>query len=81
MPFGIALTLWILFKKIKEKDLEYYLSIAIVWLVVAVTFDYVFLVKLLHPVDYYKLDVIIYYGLTFLLPLAVWFVKSSKTSK
>ena len=78
MPFGIALALWILFKKIKEKDLEYYLSIAIVWLVIAVTFDYVFLVKLLHPADYYRLDVFIYYGLTFLLPLLVWFKKSIK---
>lgn len=78
MPFGIALTLWVLFKKIKSKSFEYFLSIAIIWLVLAVALDYIFIIKLLNPEDYYKFDVFIYYGLTFLLPLLAWHKKTGK---
>lgn len=36
---------------------------------IAIIFDYFFLVKLLKPADgYYKLDVYLYYALTFILP-------------
>jgi len=39
---------------------------------IAVIFDYLFLVKMFKPTDgYYKLDVYLYYILTFLLPLIV----------
>lgn len=69
MPFGVVFTVWVLLKKIQTKS---YLTMAIVWTVMAVVLDYLFIVKLLNPADgYYKLDVFIYYGLTFLLPLVV----------
>lgn len=69
MPFGIIFTVWVLLKKVKPKS---YLTLAIVWTIMAVVLDYLFIVKLLNPADgYYKLDVFIYYGLTFLLPLVV----------
>lgn len=69
MPFGILITLWVLFKKIKTTN---YLFLSIVWTLIAIVFDYVFIVKLLKPTDgYYKLDVFIYYTLTFILPLIV----------
>ena len=41
-------------------------------MLIAVICDYFFLVKAFNPADgYYKLDVYLYYGLTFILPLAV----------
>jgi hypothetical protein len=79
MPFGIAITLFVLFKKIKSTSLNYYFLIAAAWTAIAVLFDYIFLVKLFHPADgYYKLDVYIYYALTFLLPLSMGYYKSKK---
>ncbi len=81
MPIGIAVTLWVLVKKVKANSLQYYLGIGIVWAVIAVFCDYFLLVKLFKPTDgYYKLDVFLYYALTFLLPLIVGWqkLKSSK---
>lgn len=70
MPIGAALTLWVLFKKIKGGSLRYYLMIAVAWTLIAVACDYFFLVKLLKPADgYYKIDIYLYYALTFALPL------------
>jgi len=85
MPIGIALTLWVLIKKIKGSSVWYYLGVAIVWTVIAVAFDYLFLVKIFKPADgYYKLDVYLYYIFTFILPLAVGFwrkINNSASSK
>lgn len=52
----------------REESISYYAFVAAVWLIVAVVFDYLFLVKLLNPPVYYKLDVYIYYASTFLMP-------------
>ena len=72
MPIGILLTLWVLLKKVRGESFGYYLVVAIVWMLIAVVLDYLFLVKLLNPADgYYKLDVYLYYALTLALPLAV----------
>jgi hypothetical protein len=72
MPVGLIITFWVLFKKIKSEDFRYYIIIATAWTVIAVVFDYLFIVRLLQPVDgYYKLDVYLYYLLTFISPLAV----------
>lgn len=83
MPIGVLISLWVLIKKIKGKSLRYFLTLAATWTLIAVTFDYLFLVKLLKPADgYYKLDVYLYYFLTFLLPLAVgWSKRGLQTSK
>ena len=79
MPIGIIITLWVLFKKIKPSSLQYYLLLAIVWTLIAITFDYLFLVKVFKPTDgYYKLDVYLYYSLTFILPLVVGWRKTLK---
>ncbi|MFA6105368.1 MAG: hypothetical protein WC725_02085 [Patescibacteria group bacterium] len=70
MPFGIVFALWVLFKKIKGESLKYYLKLAVVWTMLAIVLDYIFLVKMLKPADgYYKLDVYLYYVITFLLPI------------
>ena len=58
------------FNGVKSESFQYYFFLAIVWTLIAVIFDYFFLVKLFKPADgYYKLDVYLYYALTFLLPL------------
>jgi hypothetical protein len=70
MPIGIAITLWVLFKKIKGENFRYYLLMAMCWALMAIIFDYLFLVKALKPADgYYKLDVYLYYAVIFALPL------------
>jgi hypothetical protein len=79
MPFGVVLTLLVAFKLIKRADWQYYLKIAIVWTILAIVLDYLFIVLLLHPADgYYKMDVCFYYDLTFIIPFGVGLFKSRK---
>lgn len=79
MPIGTALTLWVLFKKISGTTLKYYAQIAIAWTLLAVVCDYVFLVVLFKPAGgYYKLDVFVYYAVTFVLPIIVGYIKQNK---
>lgn len=77
-PIGIAITLWVLYKKIDSKKFNYYLKLGVVWVAMAVILDYLFLVKLFAPEDgYYKLDVYFYYFFTLALPLLVGWMKTS----
>lgn len=77
MPIGAIITLYVLFRKIKESTLKSYLVIAFIWTLIAIIFDYFFLVILFKPADgYYKFDVYLYYVLTFILPLFVGWRKS-----
>ncbi|MDZ4384330.1 MAG: hypothetical protein U0940_02485 [Nitrospirota bacterium] len=70
LPIGTTITIWVLLKKVKGDSILYYLMLAIVWVLIATVFDYLFLVKAFKPADgYYKLDVYLYYALTFVLPL------------
>lgn len=70
MPIGIALTLWVLRRKIAPRPLRSLFLLGIVWTLIAVIGDYLFIVRALAPADgYYKLDVYLYYALTLLLPL------------
>ena len=69
-PFGTAITLWIAFTKVKGDTLRYFGLMGLVWLLIAVVGDYVFIVKAFTPVDgYYKPDVYLYYTLTLAIPL------------
>lgn len=78
MPIGIVIILWVLIKKIKSKTFNYYLLLAVAWTAIAAVFDYLFLVQALKPADgYYKLDVYLYYALTFVLPLIVGWRKKT----
>lgn len=79
MPIGVAITLFVLFKKIKSYNFRYYLLLAVSWTFIAMFFDYFFLVKVFKPADgYYKLDVYLYYALTFALPILVGLKKTFK---
>jgi hypothetical protein len=76
MPIGIALMLWVLMKKVKGINAQGYLILAIVWTIIAIVFDYFFIVKMFKPTDgYYKLDVYLYYVFTFTIPLIFGFRK------
>ena len=69
-PVGIAIALWIAFKKVKGSTVPYYGLVGLVWLLIAVAGDYLFIVKAFKPADgYYKLDVYLYYVLTFAIPV------------
>jgi hypothetical protein len=69
----IPLMLYLPYMRFRERKerLSYYLIVGLVWLLVAVVFDYIFIVKLFNSQDYYKLDVFVYYAVTFLMPLIV----------
>ena len=72
MPIGIVVALWILWRKVKGDSFRYYALLAVVWVLIAIVFDYFFLVQAFKPADgYYKLDVYLYYAFTFILPLLV----------
>lgn len=82
MPIGTLLTLWVLLRKVKGETPRYYFILAIVWTALAVGLDYLFVVKALKPADgYYKLDVYVYYMLTFLLPLGAFWWKKRKPAR
>ena len=70
MPFGIAFTLWVLWKKIEREELNCYVGLGVIWTIMAVVLDYIFNVKLFGIADYYQPDVYLYYVLTFVLPVA-----------
>jgi hypothetical protein len=77
LPIGIIITLWVLLKRIKGDSFNYYLHLAIAWTLIAIVFDYLFIVKALNSDGYYKLDVYVYYALTFILPLVAYYHKKS----
>ena len=82
MPIGTIITLWVLIKKIKATKIQYFLKIALAWTLIAIVFDYLFLVLAFKPEDgYYKLDVYIYYTLMFILPVLVGLYKQSQKSE
>jgi membrane protein DedA with SNARE-associated domain len=81
MPIGVAVTLWVLFKKINREKFQCYVGLAAIWTLMAIILDYLFIVKLLQPAgSYYKTDVYLYYILTFLLPIAVGWWKLKRRS-
>jgi hypothetical protein len=72
MPIGTLITIWVLITRVKAATLSAYALLSVLWCLIAVVFDYVFIVRAFAPGDgYYKPDVYAYYALTFLLPLAV----------
>jgi hypothetical protein len=81
MPFGVVFSFWILLKKIKREEFMCYFGLGLIWTIMAIVLDYVFLVKLLKAVNYYKLDVYIYYILTFVLPMIVGWYKLKRIQK
>ncbi len=84
MPIGIAIALFVSLKKVEPGDIQRYAQIAVAWTAMAIVLDYIFIVKMLNPADgYYKLDVYIYYALTFIIPLAagIWKNREGQQNK
>lgn len=77
-PIGIVITLVVLFRKTKGTSLKYYTILAIVWTLIAIVFDYLFIVKVFKSAGYYKLDVYFYYAFIFFLPLIFGWQKQKK---
>jgi hypothetical protein len=72
MPIGVVIAIAVLLKKVHATTFSQYLFLAFLWTTVAMLCDYFLLVKLINPPDgYYKLDVYLYYTLTFALPLLI----------
>jgi hypothetical protein len=82
MPIGLIITLWVLLKKVNSDFLLYYLILAVAWTIIAVVFDYLFIVKAFKPADgYYKLDVYLYYLLNFVIPLTIGWWKTKRSHR
>lgn len=76
-PIGVALTVYVLLRKVTSKQIKYYFLLSITWTIIAILCDYFFLVQIFKPANgYYKLDVYLYYTLTFVLPLLVGWSKT-----
>jgi len=67
-PVTIAITWW-WFRK-RHLPVQYYAGVGFAWVLIAVVFDYLFIV-LLFQATYYEPDVFLYYTLTFLIPVGV----------
>ena len=82
-PFATILTIWVVMKKIKRPELMCYFGLGLIWTIMAVVLDFIFLVLLFRAgTSYYKSDVFLYYILTFTLPLFVGYWKfKHKSSK
>jgi hypothetical protein len=75
-PFATLLTIWVLLKKVKRPELMCYFGTGLIWTIMAVVLDLIFLVLLLKTgTSYYQPDVFLYYGLTFTLPIVVGYWK------
>lgn len=81
MPVAVAITLWVLFKKIERESFQCYIGLGVFWALMAVVLDYIFIVLLLKSSDYYKLDVYLYYALIFLLPMVVGWFKMKRVNE
>jgi hypothetical protein len=79
-PIASAFTIWILFKKVKLHSVQHYILLGSIWTAIAIVLDYILIVKAFNPADgYYKLDVYLYYGLTFVLPIIVGWYKHARS--
>jgi hypothetical protein len=78
-PVTIAIVYW-WFRKREDLSLKYYAEAGIAWVLIAIVFDYLFIV-LLFQATYYGIYVFIYYVLTFLIPVGVgYYLRGKKAS-
>jgi hypothetical protein len=68
-PLTVYIT-YLRFRKRKETA-AYYFAVALVWVMLAVVFDYLLIVKAFGAQGYYKADVFVYYLTTFIITIAV----------
>lgn len=80
-PLGIIFMLWVLFKKIERDSFGCYFGLGLIWTIMAILLDYLFIVKLFKSADYYKPDVYVYYVLTFVIPIIFGWRKMKMNAK
>lgn len=68
-PVTIVIT-WLWFRWREHLPVQYYAGVGVAWMLIAVAFDFLFIVMLFQATTYYKPDVFVYYALTFLIPVA-----------
>ena len=68
-PLIILVTL-VRFRK-RSLPFRYYAIVSVTWTGIAVVFDFMFIVLLFNPDNYYHLSVFVYYFVTLLVPLIV----------
>ncbi len=79
LPIGVAITCWVLVSKVRSDGIARYALLGVVWTLIAIVFDYIFIVATFHPADgYYKPDVFVYYALTFALPVLIGWWKTTR---
>jgi len=79
LPVGLAVTIWVVIRRVKNENLSDYIIIAISWALIAIVLDYLLIVRLFKPPDgYYKPDVYLYYLLTFIVPIVVGLLKANR---
>lgn len=81
MPLGILITALVLWRYVKEANVFNAAIIGLVWSAIAIVFDYLGIVLLLHPAGYYKPDVYLYYALTFVMPLAAALLRHTRKAQ
>lgn len=76
-PTATVFTIWVLIKKVRRPEMMCYFGTGLIWTVMAVLLDYLFMVTFLIKAgsSYYKPDVFLYYFLTFTLPIMVGYWK------
>lgn len=67
-PVTVLITWW--WFRNREFPLSYYVRVGLAWTAIAIILDYLFIVQLFQA-TYYGPDVILYYVLTFVIPVAV----------
>lgn len=68
-PVTIVIVWW-WFRKRERLPVQYYASVGVAWMLIAIVLDYLFIV-LLFNAHYYGIDVFVYYTVTFLIPVGV----------
>lgn len=69
-PVALVVTWW-WFRSREYLPVRYYAGVGVVWVLIAIVFDFLFIVTLFQAAAYYKPDVVVYYIVTFLVPVAV----------
>jgi hypothetical protein len=69
-PFTIAVTWW-WFRQREHLSLQYYAGVGVVWALIAVVLDYLFIVMLFGSTAYYSLHIYLYYALMVFIPVGV----------
>lgn len=67
-PVTIVITWW--WFRARNLALTYYVAVGLIWTLIAIVLDYLFIVQLFQA-TYYGPDVFLYYALTFLIPVGV----------